>query len=1763
MLAKRLSLEAEGQRSEQPVVVAQTDLSEATPVDIRVSRPLATCPVVQSASVLALSPRGSKRVEAENEARVPESSGQMTMPKDTESETVVVFKELLRMQEGIFHMLEKLTRCLEGKFEASMPANKVENEACEELRPLSLPLNVAPLVSEGRNSERGTQQVLELATPTLRPVKAQPQMEAEKDGCELEAMSEQTLLAGQPVPPNPSPLFYVPVRVAENICWALLDSGAADNFISQQAVAALELRTHPLPQPMSVCVGNGAIIYATRFVQLPLMLGDFKATTYLKVLPTPIPMVLGYTFLLRHQPQVDWAQRMLTFSRRGKTFVVKGHPEPDLELTGKRPSPFNPMSLRGRVLWASPAICDVRTLNANFANPVSDQHLPDANQTVVGTAEMRPGTDLLVFDQVEVREATPEDRAEVQTPPDMLRKSRRKRRMSPRRVVQLSLKEIDHAVCGPPCAIMPVDSRIKELNEEFKSLFPEKMPPGLPPQRTTDHRIDIKPGSKIPAQRLYRMSPLEDEELRRQLKEWLDLGIIERANSPYGAGVLFVPKANGKLRMCADYRPLNAITVVDQYPLPRIEELIDQVGKAKFFSKLDLHSGFHQIRVHPDHIPRTAFKTKYGTFQSKVMTFGLCNAPATFQRTMDLLFGDLRDFVGVYMDDVLIFSETSDAHVQDLRTVYDRLAKERLYINGEKCTFAQSEVSYCGFIVGEHGVRPQPEKLAVVHAWPTPKDPGDIRSFLGLCGFYQRFVPDYATIATPLTNLLHKSCTWTWGSEQEKAFATLKQRLLQAPVMIIPDVKQPFLLHTDASEVGIGATLSQTDSAGQLRLVSCMSRKLNPAEKNYPVHEKEMLALVNALEHWRHYLLGAQVQVRTDNSALRYLQKTPRPSARQIRWLEKLQQYTMEIVHIPGRDNAAADALSRLPGRTDMSLMCLRPLLTKICFAGPIVLPPSPVEDWWPDYMADDAIRKQYFRVGTDELQDSLQFHHGRIWRGDKIVVPARRYTEVISQHHDLPHANHWGISRTVALVRRKYLIPNLKELVRYHVRSCDICQKFKTDHHLPRGYIENLDIPEYRWQSLSMDWLTLPAITVEGTLFDEVLTVTDRATKMVHLLATNSQSTAIQTAQLFFEEVVRYHGLPRSIVSDRDPIFTSALWQALCDRFDIKMRLTSPFHPQANGQAERTNQTMKQALRTLQATRPTEHWLSLLTLVEIAINNAPIATTEYSPYYLNYGFHPVFHFDLPDAKPPPSDRRLEPLSRFLVRMQTDWEAIAKVFQANQQRTSRFANQRRLDYQFTVGQQVLVSQRHHYRSQLGPSGPLAPKAVGPFTIVRQITRNTFELDIPAATLGRASPVFHSSNLIPYESRLLDPDAASELPPMDPEDHAEHAAAHQPQPPQQPNVPVVDLTDDPELPLSKPNSANDSNQPQLLVPRGDLGDVLDADPALLPLPHAPDDLDWLPAPPITPAVTTHSPTPDFDPYTDLASSPTSSTAIPDPPAAPSTSTDNLDEDMPDPIPPHLRRILSRLSQPLPPTPPIPNITTLVQQASRPPHSFSTLSPRVHFADTLQVHLFEPTVLESAPVGEPSELVPPCEPDNLIPVGEFGEPVFQGEPFLQDDTIPQHIQLKKVANPSRTPAFAPEEDVMLKPEVFDWACATLECNPKIDLFASANHKQLPIYITIDPTDVRSIGVNAFNFEWDSKFTLYANPPWSLIDMVLTKIKRERSRVLLVTPNWPHMSWWGKLEKMTEKFAIYHHPLYLDDQGVLRPKPLWDTRFSLVQG
>ncbi|KAJ9524743.1 hypothetical protein QJQ45_024347, partial [Haematococcus lacustris] len=370
---------------------------------------------------------------------------------------------------------------------------------------------------------------------------------------------------------------------------------------------------------------------------------------------------------------------------------------------------------------------------------------------------------------------------------------------------------------------------------------------------------------------------------------------------------------------CVDYRPLNRITIKNKYPLPRVDNLLDRLHGATIFSKIDLRQGYHQIRIAPEDIPKTAFRTRYGHFEFTVMPFGLCNAPATFQRLMNDIFRqELDDCVIVYLDDILIFSRTQEEHAQHLRRVLNLLQEHKLYAKLSKCEFGLSQTEFLGHIITSTGIACDPKKVAAVESWPTPQTVHDVRSFLGLANFYRRFVKNFADIAAPITALTQadghdKQGKVAWGPVQQSAFEALKKALTTAPVLIAPDPSQPYILRCDASGIGIGAVLTQGKGPAE-RVVAYHSRKLLPAERNYPTHEQELLSVVEALKVWRHYLLGVQFTILTDNWANKHLQSQPHLDCkRQARWMEVLQDYNCHIDHIPGKHNVVADALSRRP----------------------------------------------------------------------------------------------------------------------------------------------------------------------------------------------------------------------------------------------------------------------------------------------------------------------------------------------------------------------------------------------------------------------------------------------------------------------------------------------------------------------------------------------------------------------------------------------------------------------------------------------------------------------------------------------------------------------------------------------------------------------------------------------------------------------------------------------------------------------------------
>ncbi|GBG85385.1 hypothetical protein CBR_g40027 [Chara braunii] len=365
------------------------------------------------------------------------------------------------------------------------------------------------------------------------------------------------------------------------------------------------------------------------------------------------------------------------------------------------------------------------------------------------------------------------------------------------------------------------------------------------------------------------MAPAELDELRRQLKELTEKGWIRPSTSPYGSPVLFLPKKGGTLRMCIDYRGLNAITVKNAELLPRIDDLLDRVQGCKYYSKIDLKSGYHQIAIRPEDQHKTAFQTRYGLYEFVVMPFGLCNAPGTFQHAMNRIFHDHLDkFVVAYLDDILIFSKSAKEHAQHVETVLSLLRQHKYKVNLEKCEFGRTKILYLGHEVSAEGIRPEDAKVATIRDWPRPQTVTEVTSFLGMCGYYRNFVKNYSTVASPLTDLSRLDTLWDWSDECEGAFKRLKHALMNHEVLMVPDPQKPFIVTTDASQYGIGAVLAQQDGK-KLRPIEHMSKKMPSKKLAKSTYERELYALYKALVHWRHFLLGRFFYLRTDHQTLK------------------------------------------------------------------------------------------------------------------------------------------------------------------------------------------------------------------------------------------------------------------------------------------------------------------------------------------------------------------------------------------------------------------------------------------------------------------------------------------------------------------------------------------------------------------------------------------------------------------------------------------------------------------------------------------------------------------------------------------------------------------------------------------------------------------------------------------------------------------------------------------------------------------------------
>src|SRR3954462_9667357 len=441
---------------------------------------------------------------------------------------------------------------------------------------------------------------------------------------------------------------------------------------------------------------------------------------------------------------------------------------------------------------------------------------------------------------------------------------------------------------------------------EFPDAFPEEFP-GIPPVRAIEFVIELEPGTQPISRHPYKMCSKELIELKKQLTELEAGGFIRASTSPWGAPALFVQKKDGTSRLVQDYPGINKKTMKNKYPLPRINDLFEQLNGAKVFSKLDLRMGYHQIRVREEDIPKTAFSTRYGLYEFTVMTFGFSNAPPTFMRAMNYLFQELLDvFVILYLNDILVYSKSEAEHEEHMRLVLQKLREHRYYAKFSKCEFWLDKVNFLGPVISAEGIAVDPERVRTIQEWAPPKNVKQLRSFLGLAIYCRRFVQNFSKIAKPMTELLCKDKRYTWSPACQSAFEELKEKLTTTPILTPPDESQPFQVFCDASLQGLGGVLMQGRN-----IVAYTSRQLKTSERNYPTHDLELEAVVHALITWQHLFLGRKVDVFTNHKSSKYLFTQPNLNLRQRRWLETITEYIVDIQYTPGKANVIADALSR------------------------------------------------------------------------------------------------------------------------------------------------------------------------------------------------------------------------------------------------------------------------------------------------------------------------------------------------------------------------------------------------------------------------------------------------------------------------------------------------------------------------------------------------------------------------------------------------------------------------------------------------------------------------------------------------------------------------------------------------------------------------------------------------------------------------------------------------------------------------------------
>lgn len=959
------------------------------------------------------------------------------------------------------------------------------------------------------------------------------------------------------------------------------------------------------------------------------------------------------------------------------------------------------------------------------------------------------------------------------------------------------------------------------LNREEKGLFAEllvkyesvfsRSSDDLGQTDRVKHRINT--GSSAPIRQPPRRQPFGKREIERQeIEKMLEKGVIEPSNSPWASPIVLVTKKDGTTRFCVDYRRLNDVTVKDAYPLPRVDECLDALAGSKWFSCMDLNSGFWQIMVEPEDQMKTAFATSQGLYQFKVMPFGLVNAPSSFQRLMENVLRGIQWVESLlYMDDIITPGSSVQESLRRLENVFKRLKEANLKLKPSKCIFFQRSVNFLGHVVSEEGVHTSPDKIQAVVDWPIPKNAKQVRSFLGLASYYRKFVKGFADIARPLHKICEKNSKFIWSNECAGAFAALKAALTSAPVLAYPkcDGKR-FILDTDASDMAVGAVLSQEQN-GQEVVIAYMSKTMNKHEQSYCVTRKELLAVVTALRNFHSYLYGQEILLRTDNAAVSWMRSLKTPSGQMARWLQEVSTYNLIVTHRPGRKHGNADALSRKPCQAclhqqklnETSLDCsinqeegvtdsyVDPKHTVLATTRnqeqqkqkqQLTMNQCLLNGWDPTEMGQEQLKDPNIGIiytakldgnprpewncvssGSAHLKtlwrqwDRLEMHASMLYRkwsnSDdvdstlQLIVPDSRILQVLKLSHDIPSAGHLGTDKTLKRIQQSFYWPAMSDAVRRYIKSCDSCTARKLSRKKNRAPLGTYLVGE-PMERVAIDILGPLPLSKSGKRY--ILVMADCFTKWTESVAIPNQE-AKTVAEAFVNHFVCRFGVPLQLHSDQGKCFESKLFHEMCSLLDIDKTRTTSMRPQSNGTVERFNRTLISML-TMYCNENQDNWDVYLPQVMMAYRSSAHASTQVSPNRMVLGREITLPLQAVIGRPASEEMTEPDVESYVQNLQDKLVEAHSLGRINLRKASSY-QKRHYDSKakpksYSQGQLVWL---HDPSRKVGVCSKLKNHWKGPFLITRVVDDLICLVKQGARQKAKA---YHIDRLWPYQGRLV-------------------------------------------------------------------------------------------------------------------------------------------------------------------------------------------------------------------------------------------------------------------------------------------------------------------------------------------------------------------------------------------------------------------------